>query len=284
MFLLHGRVLCDAKHYYHYICSPEIKRNIVAIMKERLKKIYHANTGWWDSFTSCFVGTLLGIVITFGVSYVGSRKEEKATERKIQIITVGKMEQALDRISSRVEVLKQSDSIYVEVLGYWQDDRLDEIPEGLVVTFYEKLMEVSVQSQNISAIEMFRSNVEIWKTMHPVSIDAMERLLDVIESSYGIISKVDSELGKIRSNIMEKYVVTGFNSHTEVVEAIFSNPENGNLLTFAHMYIWMLVSLEPHYEVMLQELKDYLGITDKEMDALYEIKVYEDFSVRQDSI
>lgn len=253
-------------------------------MKEKLKKIYHVNTGWWDSFTSCFVGTLLGIAITFGVTYIDTRVRDKATERKIQIITVGKMEQAINRISRRVEALKESDSLYVEVLGYWQEDRLDEIPDGLVVAFYEKLMQVSFQTQNSSAMEIFRSNVEIWKTMDPVSIDAMESLLDVIESSYELISKVDSELGKIRSNIMEKYIVTCFNTPSEVTDAVFSDPENGNLLTFAHMYIWILVSMEPHYEVMLQELKDYLHITDKEMEAIYNTKIYKDFWVQQDSI
>lgn len=83
---------------------------------------------------------------------------------------------------------------------------------------------------------------------------------------------------------MEKYVVTGFNSHTEVVDAIFSNPENGNLLTFAHVYISMLESLKPHYDVMLQELKNYLHISDKEMEAISGTKIYEDFSVHQDAI
>lgn len=255
-----------------------------SIMKERLKKIYRANTGWWDSFTSCFIGTLLGIAITFGVTYIETRKEDRATERKIQIITVGKMEQAISRIGNRVKELKESDSVFVDVLDYWEEDRLDKIPKELVSAFYGKLMAMYFQTQSNSAMEMFRSNVEIWKTMDPVSIDAMESLLDMIESSYEIISEVDSDLGRIRSNLMEKYYITGFSSPAEVVKAFFSDPENVNLLTFAHVYISMLVSLEPHYEIMLQELKNYLHISDKEMEAIYNTRIYEEFSVQKDSL
>lgn len=255
-----------------------------SIMKERLKKIYHVNTGWWDSFTSCLVGTLLGIAVTFGVTYLDARKEDKATERKIQIITVRKMEQAISSIGSRVEALKESDSVFVEVLDYWEEDRLDGIPRDLVAAFYGKLMEVSIQSRNNSAMDMFRSNVEIWKTMDPVSIEAMESLLDMIGASYEIISVVESGLGTIRSNIMEKYFITGFSSPSEVTEAFFSDPENVNLLTFTHAYISMLESLKPHYDVMLQELKNYLHISDKEMEAISGTKIYEDFSVHQDSL
>lgn len=255
-----------------------------SIMKERLKKIYRANTGWWDSFTSCFIGTLLGIAITFGVTYIETRKEDRATERKIQIITVGKMEQAISRIGNRVEELKESDSVFVDVLGYWEEDRLDKVPKELVSAFYGKLMAMYIQTQSNSAMEMFRSNVEIWKTMDPVSINAMESLLDMIESSYEIISEVDSDLGRIRINLMEKYYITGFSSPAAVIEAFFSDPENVNLLTFAHVYISMLVSLEPHYEVMLQELKNYLHISDKEMEAIYSTRIYEDFSVQKDSL
>ena len=71
-------------------------------MKRRIKGIYNSNKVWWDSFTSCFVGTLLGIVITFGVSYLNTRSENRKTERKIQLITVNKIEQALNHIEERV--------------------------------------------------------------------------------------------------------------------------------------------------------------------------------------
>lgn len=133
-------------------------------MKERLKKIYHVNTGWWDSFTSCLVGTLLGIAVTFGVTYLDARKEDKATERKIQIITVRKMEQAISSIGSRVEAMKESDSVFVEVLDYWEEDRLDGIPRDLVAAFYGKLMEVSIQSRK--TVQWICSEA-MWKSGKP---------------------------------------------------------------------------------------------------------------------
>lgn len=116
-----------------------------------------------------------------------------------------------------IKGIYNSDSVFIAV--HWDRDRLEEVPEDLVDAYYESLMEVNFQTKGNTAIDMFRSNVEIRKTMAPLSVDAMESLPDIIQLSYDMISKVDSELGKIRSNIMEKYVVTGFNTPSEVTDA-----------------------------------------------------------------
>ena len=39
--------------------------------------------------------------------------------------------------------------------------------------------------------------------------------------------------------------------------------------------------MSPIYDVMLQELKSYLHISDKEMEAIYNTRIYEDFSVQK---
>lgn len=253
-------------------------------MKRSIKSIYNSNKVWWDSFTSCFVGTLLGIVITFGVSYLNTRSENRKTERKIQLITVNKIEQALNHIEERVETLKQSDSVFIAVHDYWDRDRLDEIPEDLIAAFYESLMRINFQTEGNTAIDMFRSNVEIWKTMDPLSIDAMESLLDIIQLSYDMISKVESDIATVRSNIMKEHFITRLDTPAEVTGAFFSDPENTNLMIFANLNISILDSFVPHFKNMFKELKVYLDITEQDMENLYGAEIYEEYSIKNDSL
>lgn len=246
-------------------------------MKERIKKIYHVNTGWWDSFTSCFVGTLLGIIITFGASHYNTRQENKEMERKLQLITVWKIEKAMNKIETTLKELQSADSTYALVLDYFSKDSIDQIPPEVLSDLYGKISTVQFNSSDINMQDIFKNNFEIWKTMDPAAIYAMEELLATNNFSSSMISEIESNITTIRNNLLKKHFIFNFQSAQIASEAFFENPENVNLLIYTHGFITILSSCISQHKHMLDNLKNYLKINNKELEKLDLAYIHEDF-------
>ena len=135
----------------------------------RFKDLYNNNRDWWNSFTSCFVGTLLGIGITFGISEYQDQKSKADLDHKLRLISVENMRKSSLSIKNYCDIYKAEDSIYCTVLKYYPDS-LDYIDKKLAGDFVNTIYRTNFLSSNNYANNFINNNIEVLTSVGDISI------------------------------------------------------------------------------------------------------------------
>lgn len=248
-------------------------------MKEELKKIYHVNTGWWDSFSSCFIGTLLGIGITFGISWYNAEQEKLETERRIQIMMVGSIEREFESFRSIYNDYKQKDSIISNFLGLY--NKKDEIPRELLNALMNSLISFKFNSLDSSYEKVFSNNIEVWKSMKFNDVKTLGEMLSGLRMIGDIYSQINNSKNVVVDNINKEIYLQDENvDYKDVIDVIYKKPENFNALLKMQLYINLLgLSLdgcERHFE----QIKKNMNVTDEELSELEDDR-YDDIQINK---
>lgn len=236
-------------------------------MKKTIAKIYRINTGWWDSFTSCFVGTLLGIVITFGISGYISRAEHRKNDRTMQIIAVGKIEENVMQLKLHANELKRTDSLCSRMLSYYPDS-LDLVPARLVVDFLQDIEKTRSAFFDHSVSNIMLGNAEIWESMSPAAITVLDKTLLLTGYLMEVLKEVQEEKKTLNENLSLKHYSSTFRTIQDASRAIFEDPQNVYLLSEIPALIRHLNAMLPSCDSVLLQVKTNMNITDKDFEIL----------------
>lgn len=205
------------------------------LMRRIIKKVYLVNRGWWDSFTSCFVGTLLGIGITFWISGYLEKKSNEEMERRIRLLSLSSIQRFIESSKKESKECLYTDSILTEVLDYYPDS-IEYIPDNLVGECYGNLSGFRFYGADESA-DNISSNIEVWNSVENIS-DI--RVIGDIFAAKRIITWMSSEMTRIKKqiyrNVIRNDFIWGMDNHTEAIKILFSNKENLNLIVEYKMY------------------------------------------------
>lgn len=236
-------------------------------MKKTISKIYHVNTSWWDSFTSCFVGTLLGIAVTFGVSDYISKKEHSRNERTMQVIAVGKIEQNIRQLKFHAKEMQRSDSLCSKMLSYYPDS-IDYIPPMLVYNFLNDLVYSRYIAYDNSVENILRSNAETWESMSPASINVLDKALFLNECILDVLMEIKEMKLRILENMTANHYIYGVSSFKEASRMIFEKPQNAYFLSEISLRVQYVNKLLPSCDATMEQIRINMNITDKELESM----------------
>lgn len=238
------------------------------IMKKIIEKIYYVNRSWWDSFTSCFIGTILGIGITFGISGYLEKKSNAEMEHTIQLMNIMYMESAIDDFKDKEESSANTDSIFTEVLRYYPDS-IDFMPKKLVTKFYARVTSITIAGKDNSIENIFKNNIEVWKAIKDKSdIFMLVQLYSAKEMCDRTVKEMSEIMNKLYNNMIKEKDLENFNSYKEARSYIFKNKENINLIQRYSYYHESLSQIIPFMEIMLERVKKNIGISDKDLESI----------------
>lgn len=249
-------------------------------MKKTLNRIYRLNTNWWDSFTSCFVGTLLGIVITFGVSGYISRVEHRKNDRTMQIIAVGKIEENVMQIKIHANELKRTDSLYSSLLAYYPDN-IDRVPAKLISDFLLDLDRTRPVVFDYSVSNIMLGNAEVWESMSPAAITVLDKTLLLTGYLMETLKEVQKEKKMLNENLSLKHYSSVFRTLQDASHAIFENPHNVYLLSEISSSIQYINAMLPSCDSVLMQVKTNMNITDEDFEILKDDR-YQGFRMLND--
>lgn len=239
-------------------------------MKRHLKALYDVNRNWWDSFTSCFIGTLLGIGITFGISGHLANVEKQETARRIQMLTLCDLRTSILSLQEQAEYAQQTDSLFQEVLEYYPDE-LDEVPAKLVGKVYSSLISSRLYTDSHSAENMFNNNIEVWKTIEELSvINILGSIFDYKRAMSGHIAQLAAIKRQIFDNIGSQYDILGFANAREAMRCFFEDPANRNLMLLYQITCIELTTGTAVLDELFSRIQDKLDITDQELEQVYD--------------
>ncbi len=131
------------------------------------------------------IGTIIGIVLTIGTTYLATRIETRRSEKQqIQMLVKG-LEQNIKAFEEQAEMLEHADSLNVLVDKNRND--LSVLGDSTLQEWVTYLYKLEFNATDMTAARIFSSNIETWRNISsPEFIDHMGRAFAVIESLVGL--------------------------------------------------------------------------------------------------
>lgn len=237
-------------------------------MRKIIEKVYYVNRGWWDSFTSCFIGSLLGIGITFWISGYLEKKSNEDMERRIQLLSLSNIQQYIESSKKHSKECLYIDSIFTEVMDYYPDS-IDYIPKELVGECYSKLISYNIYGVDESADNIVNSNIEVWNSMEDLS-DVIT--INDIFAAKRVINWMSSEMNSIKRqiyrNVTRDNYIMDMDNHTDAIKVLFSNKENLNLMLEYKMYSKSFDVSIGFIEPLFDKIMQKMNISSSDLDLL----------------
>jgi hypothetical protein len=118
---------------------------------------------FWTQTLSCTLGTVIGIVLTFGTSAWIEYRERQEMERTAALMVIHNLDSFCEDLDEAVKDLQPIDSICFKVLG--AKDRLETIPEDTLDMFVNSFLSHSFNTHDQTTETIFSSNIETWKSI-----------------------------------------------------------------------------------------------------------------------
>lgn len=238
-------------------------------MKKLIEKVYGANRSWWDSFTSCLIGTLLGIGTTFAISGYLEYKNNKEVEHTIQLMNVADMDLTVDSFKSEEEGALYLDSLFTEALRYYPDS-IYSVPTECLQKVYNKLFTLEILGSNSSVENIFNNSLEVWTSTENLSIITdINEFYSAKKAAYSCLNELISIRKALFSNLTKRYSLN-FSDFKEAVSYLYGSEENLCLMRNYCAYRKAFSNLIPEMEEMLVSIKENARISDEELhDLIY---------------
>lgn len=236
---------------------------------KKIKDLYNNNRDWWNSFTSCFVGTLLGIGITFGISDYQDRKNKEDLDHKLRLVSVENMRKNCLNIKNYCDIYKAEDSIYSAVLKYYPDS-LEYIDKKLAEDFVNAIYSKKVFSKSDYANNIINSNIEVLSSVEDIStINTINDFFGLVDLQRNNLETMQQIKNEIQENMSSFKFCTYYDSYQEYIKDFFSVNKNVHLLIKFNVNATFLDIYNEVTNKYLNSIKKSLNITDEDLNELY---------------
>lgn len=238
-------------------------------MRKLIEKIYGVNRGWWDSFTSCLIGSLLGIGISFAISGYLEYKNDKEVEHIIQLMNVADMDLTIDSFKSEEEGGLYLDSLFTEALRYYPDS-IYSVPQECLQKVYNKLLTLEISGSNNSVENILNNSLQVWTSTENLSIiTSINEFYSAKKAADNCLNELMSIRKTLFNNLSKRYPLY-FSDYRDAVSYFYGSEENLCLMRNYCAYRKAFSNLIPEMEEMLVSIKENAHISDEELhDLIY---------------
>lgn len=124
-------------------------------------KKFHLSDFWSNTLAST-IGTIVGIVLTFGTSHLIEGHQEAARERHIALMVIKDIDNYCNLLESTVKRWEERDSINKFIKHYVSEDSI-EIADSTLHFFLDNIYSYDAWIHNTTTQNIFNSNIEIWQ-------------------------------------------------------------------------------------------------------------------------
>lgn len=232
------------------------------------KKMFHLSEWWMNALASTF-GTILGIVLTVGITYWQQMENQKEMTRKIAKITLHNIDVRLNSITNCCKQLMMKDSVYAKLQTY-MPDKLDELPEDSLRQCINLLLYENSRAQDTKSEEIFSSSFEVWQFLDD------EKVIGRISNCYSFLDMSEKRITEIEQKLSQysfKNTADMMAQYTEydgykVAKSYLKNPDIMAVYLKLNLFVPVIYNIMDAVEELNEKNKKVLGISQKELDEL----------------
>lgn len=124
---------------------------------------------WKTDFLANFLGVVLGIILTFGVSGYLKYREKKAMERTAALMTISNIEFSVQTLEDISETLQSHNQVFNTIRKHYPD-KLDQISEDTLYMYASCFIDFHGIVLDSSAEGIFTHSSDIWRTLDKPSL------------------------------------------------------------------------------------------------------------------
>ncbi len=180
---------------------------------------------WWQNATGALAGTLIGIVLTFGITFFIENANKREIVEKTLKLTIHNIDVAIRTVESNYENLAFEDSVYKAISAYYPDS-IEYAPDELIYTFINITTTFSNHHVEDNTSSVFTSSFDVWQYIDDEKvisrINNAIALLDVCKEEYHSAIQMRRE---IFESIYKNELAFKSLSGPEFVEIVLSNSD-----------------------------------------------------------
>lgn len=147
---------------------------------------------WWKNTTGAMVGTIIGIVLTFGTTFYFDNRNKADMARKTVMITLHNLDAAIDNMDALLKELQQDDSLYARVSSL-MPDQLGQLGNDSLEMFINKFGSLKLHMTDQITNSIFSNSFEVWQYLDD------EKVIGRIGNCYTLLQVCHEEYEKIEN-------------------------------------------------------------------------------------
>ena len=223
---------------------------------------------WWQQTTGAIVGTVVGIILTFGTTaYIDHCKKEDIA-RKTVVMTLHNIDAAISNTRNMIRLLESTDSLCARAASL-MPDRLGEMPADSLEMLYAQFISPYLYVSDKSTQEIFSHSFQVWESIDDVKV------IGRIGNCYSELQECD----KLYNGLQKKRVEIayecnasrpsqGYPTTAETVLALLSLPDVKLFLEYQHSSVNLMRGLVDVVARLNDYNKQQLKVSQDELDEM----------------
>lgn len=221
------------------------------------------------------VGTVVGIVLTFGTTFYVEKKNKAEMAHQTVVITLHNLDAKIKNLKESTAWMNHIDTLFQAVLEHTPTD-LDKMNPDTLLAAYDGFIYLDIRLSENVAESIFSNSIEVWEYMDD------ERIIGRISNCYMFINycaETQQKLQRERLALYQDFLKTQKSlRHTpETARAFFQRPEVQFQLS---LHILQTKAVNRTMKVLAQmhkRNKKELNIPQEELDAAGNLLNEEDY-------
>lgn len=228
---------------------------------------FHMNE-WWVAATSCTFGTIIGIVLTVGITYWQQKGDEEDMSRKISKITLHNLDVRIDQLDTATQLLASKDSIFRELTK--RADNFSKMNPDSIFSDLNMLAQTQFMLSDTKSESIFSHSFEVWQYL------ADEKIIGRISNCYSMVDFDENLMTETNNRISDalygcqlKIIEEGINQDpVKMARLLITDPQT--ILAFERVpkVVSLLTSTTRIARQLNQANKEALGLTDSELEKV----------------
>lgn len=234
-------------------------------MKSRKMRTKDSDSHLFRELVISLVGTVIGIILTVGVTYWSEQRDKEEMARKVMLLTIHNLDVSIGSMERLVDELNRQDTIF----HYVRERATSSVSPDTLDLFVSALYSHHIRPIDSSTEAIFSSNFEIWKYIDD------PKIIGRIANCYSLMDECGEEYERIERNKYQNFLSvydaqdkSVRQSGKEMTDVLLSQNKVLSVMDALPYEISLLRSLIENAKALNDRNKTELRVNQKELDEI----------------
>lgn len=234
-------------------------------MKSRKMRTKDTDSHLFRELVISLFGTVIGIILTVGVTYWSEQRDKEEMARKVMLLTIHNLDVSIGSMERLVDELSHQDTIF----HYVRERATSSVSPDTLDLFVSALYSHHIRPIDSSTEAIFSSNFEIWKYIDD------PKIIGRIANCYSLMDECGEEYERIERNKYQNFLSvydaqdkSVRQSGKEMTDVLLSQNKVLSVMDALPYEISLLRSLIENAKALNDRNKTELRVNQKELDEI----------------
>ena len=227
---------------------------------------------FWTQTLSSALGTIIGIIVTFGTTFCLQHCEQRQMERTAALMVIHNLEEFTDQLEDDIEDMESTNSLISSVWS--RVGQFDKVPDDTLQLFIEKVfVNYTFVATDNTAESIFSTNIDTWKS---IGCSEFIEVAGMLFSVKGTVTRMRNEMYSDKRQIYDELMITTtYNDHPaqnarEAATMIFNSAKLVCFIKKQDKYLIFMKNALKTLREHVEECKQLMNVSNAELKTFGE--------------